>query len=271
MTSYHGGKQRLGKRLANVIHKESIRRMHKPIKGYCEPFCGMLGVFQHIPSLFMDEEMTYIASDTNKSVIKMWNAAQEGWIPPTIVTEEEYNDVKNSDDSALKGYVGHQYSFGGQYFEGYAPKYGKTIDSSKASKRVTSIASTLKDVNMIHSSYEIWSKLEGYVIYCDPPYSKVSKRYFNMTNNIKNRKVFDDEKFWEWCRHMAEKNILFVSGYTAPTDFTEIFSSKHKITGGSVDDRTRTEKLFVLSYETDVLATNKHGHKRHNRTSKTCH
>ena len=49
MTSYHGGKQRIGKVLAEIIYKTSIALEDKDLKirGYCEPFCGMLGMYRH--------------------------------------------------------------------------------------------------------------------------------------------------------------------------------------------------------------------------------
>lgn len=43
MTAYHGGKQRIGKEIATVI---ADMTQDVTIKGYCEPFCGMLGVYQ---------------------------------------------------------------------------------------------------------------------------------------------------------------------------------------------------------------------------------
>ena len=90
MTAYHGGKQRIGKKLARVIVEESLDIADYEgwdIKGYCEPFCGMLGVYQHIPKLFQDElggvdnplgyKLKYKAGDMNDSVVKMWNAAKK--------------------------------------------------------------------------------------------------------------------------------------------------------------------------------------------------
>lgn len=47
MTCYNGGKQRIGKKLADIIYDESLDIEYEydfTIKGYCEPFCGMLGV-----------------------------------------------------------------------------------------------------------------------------------------------------------------------------------------------------------------------------------
>jgi hypothetical protein len=70
MTAYHGGKQRIGKQLAEVIVDESIE---------------MLGVYRHIPELFEEEgfeDLQYLAGDANESVVLMWRAAQKGWRPP---------------------------------------------------------------------------------------------------------------------------------------------------------------------------------------------
>lgn len=137
MTSYHGGKQFIGKKLAQIIYDVSMDIEDEEdfeIKGYCEPFCGMLGVYQHIPDLFKDHKpkLKYKAGDTNKSVILMWKEAQKGWKPPTKCSEEHYNELKyNGEDSAEKGFVGHQCAFGGYYFSGYALKYGKSINSVK--------------------------------------------------------------------------------------------------------------------------------------------
>ncbi len=76
MTAYHGGKQRLGKKLAEIIVDTSLDIVEDEnweIKGYCEPFCGMLGVYRHIPDFFEEEcyDLKYLAGDANGSVIKM--------------------------------------------------------------------------------------------------------------------------------------------------------------------------------------------------------
>ena len=42
-------------RLSSIIVEESLDIEHEyefKIKGYCEPFCGMFGVYKHIPDLF---------------------------------------------------------------------------------------------------------------------------------------------------------------------------------------------------------------------------
>ena len=160
MTCYNGGKQRIGKRLSSIISEESLDIEDEydfTIKGYCEPFCGMLGVYQHIPELFDNHvpKLKYKAGDINKSVIKMWDASQK-----------------------------------------------------------------------------------GYIIYCDPPYPNTYYKHYGKVN-------FDHDDFWNWCRKMSKDNIVFVSSYTAPKDFEEIFSSTHKLTGVVASgSKKRVEKLF---------------------------
>jgi site-specific DNA-adenine methylase len=247
MTSFHGGKQRIGKKLAEVIYEEAIDISEAEnfyIKGYCEPFCGMLGVYQHIPDLFNDykPKLKYKAGDINKSVVMMWKSAQKGWKPKTKVSEKRYNQLKVAPDSAEKGYVGHQYSFGGQFFNGFAPKYGKNPDSAIASNNVHKIATKLNNVVLYNKSYTYFSNLKGYVIYCDPPYEKTNSRFYETHK----KKSFDSEEFWEWCRSMAEENIVFVSSYNSPKDFEEVFSSTHKLTGINTTKKKRTEKLFLI-------------------------
>jgi len=245
MCCYNGGKQRIGKRLSSVIADESLDIEDEydfKIKGYCEPFCGMLGVYKHIPDLFEDHKpkLKYKAGDINKSVIKMWQSSQKGWKPPTLVNESEYNRLKKSTtDSALKGYVGHQYSYGGQYFEGYAPKYGKSKDTTAASNNVSNISKILKDVIFKPGIYTQYSNLKGYIIYCDPPYPNTYYKHYGKVD-------FDHDDFWNWCRKMSKDNIVFVSSYTAPKDFEEIFSSSHKLSGANIEIRKRIEKLFLI-------------------------
>ena len=116
MTSYHGGKQRIGKKLAKIIVDESIDisiRENFNIQGYCEPFVGMCSIYKHIPNLYIEQgfsNLQYKASDINKSVIMMWKEAQKGFIPPTFVSEKVYKQLKYEKDSAMRGYIGFQYS-----------------------------------------------------------------------------------------------------------------------------------------------------------------
>jgi DNA adenine methylase len=225
MTAYHGGKTRTGNLIANVIYNEAldIEDVYDfTIKGYCEPFAGMLGVYRHIPVLFKDHKpkLKYMAGDFNKSLILMWKALQEGWKPPTTITKKEYDSLRYSKDSAKKGFIGNKCGFGGLFFG----QYRKELCTSRRIKltldKIKKIIKDIKNTKFKSGSYTQYSKLKGYVIYCDPPYSKYN-RYVDSENKRVN---FDNKKFWNWCRKMAKDNIVFVSEYKAPKDFQKIWS-----------------------------------------------
>ena len=95
-------------------------------------------------------------------------------------------------------------------------------------------------MNFICESYENLD-FENCLIYCDPPYQG--------TTGYKTG-TFDHDKFFEWCREQAKKNIVFVSEYKAPDDFecvwkggikTNFASTRKKATHNAV------EKLFKVS------------------------
>ena len=239
MTRYHGGKQRIGKEIAKVI-SEKVKETDREIEGYCEPFAGMLGVYQHIPKYFGESDLKYKAGDTNESVIKMWQAAQEGWVPPNSCSEENYNQLKNQEtSSAEKAYIGHQFSFGGGYFMGYTGKYkGGQTSFKTIPNKICKIARDLQDVDFSYGTYTQFSDLENYIIYCDPPYANTRCKY---------GEKFDNEEFWNWVREMSETNVIFVSEYTAPTDFECVFENTKKLQTSSKRIPSGCEKLFMKS------------------------
>jgi DNA adenine methylase len=243
MTSYHGGKQKIGKEIASVIVEEALyiaKDSDFKINGYCEPFCGMLGVYRHVPKLFKDEglELTYKAGDMNKSVIMMWNESQKGWTPPSSVNEERFLQLKLGDDCAEKGFVCHQYSFRGQWCKPFVKNYGKISDFPRAVKNVKDIGKELEEVEFSFGDYNQYSNLKNYVIYCDPPYNNYSQYY-----GCK----FNSDKFYNWCREMSKNNIVFVSEYSVPDDFTEIWGKSTKVSGNKIKNHIkRTEKLFLI-------------------------
>lgn len=72
MTSYQGGKQRLGKKIYNII-KDIERQVSDEPLPYLEPFVGYCGVMKHFAS---DEGRECYASDANPDIIAMWKALQ---------------------------------------------------------------------------------------------------------------------------------------------------------------------------------------------------
>lgn len=244
MCSCHGGKQRIGKELAEIIYQVSTEIEDEydfDIKGYCEPFSGMMGVYRHIPDLFKETHpnIEYLAGELNGNTVKMWNAAKRGWKPPHIISKTEYYKLKEKKGtSAIKGYVGHQYSFGGVYFSGYAPAYGKNKNSKTAAENVRSIGKLLKknNVKITEGDYRQFSNLKGYILYLDPPYNNSTKHY---------KGDFDHLKFNDWCRRMSRDNVLFISEYNMPRDFELIFS-KSRVVSYKGAKANKNERLYLI-------------------------
>jgi DNA adenine methylase len=235
MTAYHGGKQRIGLEIAENIHiLSTILEDHGriQIKGYCEPFCGMLGVYRHIPELFEDHipKLKYKAGDANESVIKMWQSAQKGWKPPTLkYSKSKFMQLAgDGKSSAEKGFVGHFYGYMGKYFKPFRNDVSITR-IQRSAQRVSQMAQDLSMVLFSAGGYSQFSHVKNYIIYCDPPY-EVQNYYYDEKNN---KQKFDHEAFWNWCRKMSENNLVFVSEYNAPSDFKLVWEKGD-------------EKLFLL-------------------------
>ena len=81
---YLGGKSKIRKEIASFLR--SIREIGQT---YFEPFVGGAWVLQE-----MDGKR--IASDGNKALIAMYKALQNGWIPPTFVSEDEWRKWRNT-------------------------------------------------------------------------------------------------------------------------------------------------------------------------------
>jgi len=74
------------------------------------------------------------------------------------------------------------------------------------------------------------------VIYCDPPYLKVTKkkRY--------NNSDFNHNSFYDWAR---KQNNIFISEYTMPDDFEVVYQKEKRCCLGLNNNTKTVEKLFV--------------------------
>jgi hypothetical protein len=63
-------------------------------------------------------------------------------------------------------------------------------------------------------------------------------------NGPKTFKGFNFTRFWNWVRKVSVNNIVIVSEYTAPDEFTEVWS-KQTVRANKQTITTRVEKLFV--------------------------
>lgn len=226
---YLGGKSKIRKQISAFL--ESVR---KPDQTYFEPFVGGAWVLQ---------EMTgkRIASDGNKALIAMYKALQTGWIPPTFVSEEEYQQVRKANNPAdpMTIFCGIGCSFAGKLWGGYARSEGKTCYAQTSKNSLLKQLPLIKDVDFQYGLFHEHNP-ENMLVYCDPPYEG--------TTQYGAFKSFDHTFFWNTMREWSKKNTVIISEYKAPEDFKCVaeFNSQMGMTTGK-ERPVRVERLFVYN------------------------
>ncbi len=240
MTSYHGGKYRHGEEIATVIKDIYDKQPPDSIIGYIEPFCGMCGVYRHIVNL-LPKNLKYIASDQHDSLILMWKALQNGWVPPKDCSVKKYEKLKYSKPSPEKAYFGFGISFGGVYFSGHRKIYNCNVKINR--NDIMKISNHMKHVKFQQNQYNLYTNCKNYIIYCDPPYDKTvsTNKYYN--DKTLEMIKFDTKLFWEWCRKMSKHNIVLISEFIAPSDFKSLLSFNSSNNSQLGD--TKIEHLFI--------------------------
>ncbi len=225
---YMGGKFRIRKALGELLNKNLNGR------DYYEPFVGAAWVLAEVKA-----ENRY-ASDANPWLITMWQALQNGWNPPEVVTEEEHGWYKKNQplDDPMTAFVGFGLSFGGIWFSGYAKC--KRGDDFTANAR-NSLIKLLPCISSAQFSYVNYTDLtpNDSFIYCDPPYKG--------TSGYGAVEAFDHDEFWEVMRQWSKVNTVLVSEYNAPRDFVCVaqFQSKTGLRNKAQDQEVRSEKVFA--------------------------
>ena len=225
---YMGSKNKISKYILPLILKNRNDRV------YIEPFVGGCNMIYKVGG-------RRIGSDTNKYLIAMWKALQNGWIPPTEVTREFYYEIKANSDiysPELVGFVGFLCSFGGKWWGGFAFNNNGDNYAARGSRVLTKQIKSLLDVEFRCCSYLDLELPDNSLIYCDPPYADTTKY----------KDDFYHPEFWQWCRNKkAEGHTVFISEYTAPEDFECILEIEHKTISDKNSQYKRIEKLFTYN------------------------
>ena len=228
---YMGGKGRIGKHIAKTILDYTDRRDH-----YYEICLGGGSSFAHLAQHFEHVH----AGDVHEDLMLMWQAAAKGWIPPSSVSEEEYRNIRHTEPSALRGFIGFGCSFGGKWWGGFArsKQNGNDYYAKHASKSVIEIGALMhsRSAELRIASFLDWAPESNAVVYADPPYRS--------TTAYKNK--FDSDCFWLTMTEWATRGVrVFVSEYAAPSNWKSIWSKdqRRKVSGGT--GSMTTEHLFT--------------------------
>ena len=224
---YLGGKATIARDLAGIINTNARER------SYWEPFVGACNVIARVHA------RKRYASDLHAELIAMWQALQNGWIPPSTVTQEEYYAAKAGPCAPeLRAFIGFGCSLGGKWWGSYARAEGRNWADEGARSSLAKIAK-LRDVEFFHADYRDGPPERDMVIYCDPPYVNTSGYSVGK---------LDTPAFWSTVRDWSSAgHIVLVSECQAPDDFIIVWQ-KAKMTGeraGGGKKRTRFEKMFA--------------------------
>ena len=230
---YQGSKRRIANEILPIILKN---RRHD--QWYVEPFCGGCNLIDKVP-----QGIGRIASDVHKPLISLLKALQNGWLPPEVVTEEDYRQAKLLEDSnPLKGFIGFCSSYSGKWFGGFArgnATNGQPRNyTQEAYNNLKAQVPNLVGISFENTSYDKLVMPANSLIYCDPPYKDTTKYKHSL----------DYDSFYTWCRaKRLGGHTIFVSEYQMPEDFIcvwqkEITSSLTQDTGS----KKAFEKLFTL-------------------------
>lgn len=225
---YIGSKTKLAKHLLPIMLKD-----REPDQYWVEPFVGGANMICRVDGL-------RIGNDIHKYTIALFKALQNGWIPPTDISLEQYHEIKKNMDSfspELCGFVGFMCSFGGKWWGGYAHNTAGRNYAFDGSRGMTRQAVGFAGVDFRCGDYRELDIPENSIIYCDPPYEGTTK--YSMK--------FNHKEFWDWCRTKDnEGHTVFVSEYNAPDDYECLIQLEHKTILNKNKQDPRIEKLFKL-------------------------
>lgn len=231
---YMGSKAKYAKHILPIILRD-----RRPDQWYVEPFCGGCNCIDKVDGL-------RLANDVNRSLIAMFRALSDGWIPPHL-TREEYNAIRSECDvyaPEIVGWAGIGCSYSGKWFGGYAgvvqTREGVRDYIAEAIAHATRQAVRLNGILFTSVSYQELEIPPQSIVYCDPPY----------VGTTAYATPFDHVAFWSWVRRLVEQgHRVFISEYVAPNDFVCVWegraSSSLSANGKAGGNKVSTERLFT--------------------------
>lgn len=226
---YLGGKTRIVKQIVNYMSAVRDDDMT-----WVEPFMGSGKVISRVNN-------PRIGADVNHELISLFKMLQQGYKPPTDVSEDLYNEIKNNQDSYpahLRGFVSFACSFAGMRWASYAKDAQNTNYALRGYNALMKQKHLMHGVDLYSCDYKSLKIPPRSLIYCDPPYINTAGYGFD----------FDHSEFYQWCIARAnEGHLVFISEYEAP--FEMVWSKEVNVTVSKDKVIKKTEKLFRVHKE----------------------
>ncbi len=229
---YMGSKNRIAKHILPIMLKAA---QDAGITTWVEPFVGGANIIDKVPSNFKR-----IGYDLNPHTVAALIAIRDmvDQLPESF-TFEQRKFYKEQPAEPLTSWACIVTSFGADLKGGYAREKGSddTTFVGYGKRNAQKQSPKLQGVELIHGNYEDISPVNC-LIYCDPPYQG--------TTGYKTG-TFDHNKFWDWCRQVSERNVVFISEYNAPDGFECVWEGEVKTNFASQRSEAThkaVEKLF---------------------------
>lgn len=230
--SFIGGKARNSEHILDVLNDPRYDGYD-----YLEPFVGMAHILRRV-----EGKRSYTAADANPLVHTLLRAVQRGTPLPKI-TRARYEQLRAATGHSLERAVAaFQYSFNGIEFGGYVHKYHrphKTDDIPASRARYYAKlreSDSFRAARLLAADYRTL-RPKNMLVYCDPPY-RDTRGY--------STGPFDHDAFWQAMRDWSRDNVVYVSEYSAPSDFVCVAKQRKKASlGGGHRQLDRVERLFT--------------------------
>jgi DNA adenine methylase len=224
---YVGSKARIAEHILPII-----LRGRKQNQYYVEPFVGGANVIDKVTG-------PRIGSDTNRLLISMWKALQNGWVPPTNIDRATYERIRrNTSDypPELVCFVGHLCSYSGKWWGSYADD--PVTNRNYAQEGYLHLMQQLpfiKDIDFRCCDYRQLAIPPRSIIYCDPPYQRTYDY----------QRPFNHKRFWLWVRQQSILgHRVYVSEYEAPSDFVCVWQMELLVQVRPNHKSVSVERLF---------------------------
>lgn len=230
---YLGGKTRIAKRIVEQL---------PDARTVWEPFCGGLNMTLELARRYP----RVVATDLHPGPSALGKALQEGWIPPSTVSEDEYKAARGLPDTdSLKTFVAFGCSFGGKEWGGYArptrPSDNYPRAAGKSLDKLRPFLSKIVFGNLSFFAYNpCGHDTTGLLLYCDPPYA---------TTTEYKTAAFDHAAFWARCVDWARAgSAVYVSEYgVPPVPHEQVWAHVGKKSMHSAGGQAeRIERLFKI-------------------------
>ena len=196
---------------------------------FADLFCGAVNIVANMPATGRR-----LANDRHPDLIALWQAVQNGYLPPSRLSRGKYARLKATRGEApdpLRAFAGFGCSYRGKNFAGFVPD-----GAAQARQAIIAKAQKLDGVEFSCLDYRDVPIPERTLIYCDIPYSGTTQYGVR----------FDHESFWQWAEQTSRSHPVVVSEYSRNASGRRVIATRRSSSFMSQGQSIPTEEALIL-------------------------